>query len=60
MKEHQMTFDQWFDIFCATLRKLGHEGMIDRESAQMTFDEDENGEKYPEDAARELWKEWQE
>jgi hypothetical protein len=58
MKEHEMDFTTWFEIFSSKLKRLGHDGPIDKESARLTFDEDIDGELYPEDAARNLWKEW--
>ena len=54
MKDHNnMMFEDWFDLYCERLRKLGHTGRIDVESAR----EDWENEIDYEEAAQNLYDE---
>lgn len=53
--EHEMDFDIWYDIFRGHLKTLGWKGNIDSDAARDAYDNDP--ELFPEDAAKELYKE---
>lgn len=54
MNNEDFTFENWFDIFTDKCKSLGYEGIIDKDSFEIEYEEGKSPEESAEDFVNEM------